>query len=253
MKFTGNFFHIGAGPKDFRSFNIIKKDYPRLWIQDYINKEIKLINVEHGFDDMNYTVEKTYNYKTVTEPLNVFSLHDTCLIIKAYDPAKRLYYLKYNPQQKLSSKEYNLYNYPVDNSLMNKMLVMADEIHPQGNKIVSITSSFNQIDILNMDSPEQNISVTTDKNLVQYQNIVNTDAIQRYYFSMPICNDSLIMVLYNTDKPDNVQIHVIDWDGNPIARLHLDKKITYFNIDFKQKIIYGLHEETEQLYMFSIK
>ncbi|MDR2086599.1 MAG: TolB-like 6-bladed beta-propeller domain-containing protein [Dysgonamonadaceae bacterium] len=256
-QYSGRFFRKGKGPKDFLGFQVIKKEYPCLWIQDYMNKHVKKINIEQGFDDRSFIIEKIYSYKKTVDPFNVFYLSDTCFLIKDYDVNKGLYYLKYNPEKEsISSEEFILYNYPVTYPLMNKMLTLADVLHPRGNKIASITGVFNQIDILNLDNPDKNISVTTNQKPVKYQDVMNTgkEDFQEYYFSYPVCNEQMIFVLYHSqDANKPVQIHVIDWDGNPVAKLHLDKNIRDIHIDFNEKIIYGIEDESERVYKFNIK
>jgi hypothetical protein len=255
-QYLGRFFRKGEGPNDFLGFQIIKKEYPCLWIQDYINKRVKKVNIEKGFDDRSFNVEKIYDYKKIIDPFNVFYLNDTCLLIKDYDVKKGLYYLKYNPEEgSVSEMEYIMYNYPVTYPLMNKMLTLADVLHPCDNKIASITGVFNQIDIVDLDNPDKNISVTTNNGLVNYQDVVNTekDDLQEYYFSYPVCNEQKIFVLYHSvDSKNSVQIRIIDWEGNPVAKLHLDKNIRDIHIDFNQKIIYGIEDESERIYKFDL-
>jgi hypothetical protein len=254
-KFIGNFFHRGKGPNDFLAFTIIKKEYPYLWIKDYVNKHVKKINIEQGFDDRSFTVEKIYDYRKIIDPFNVFYLNDTCLLVKDYDITKGLYYLKYNPQKRsISDEEYIMYNYPVDYPLMNKMFTVADRIHPHRNKIVSITGVFDQIDLLDLDNPEKNTSITTSNKIIKYRYVMNSerDSLPKYYF-YSFCNEQMIFVLYHSHDPNNpVQIHVIDWEGNPVAKLHLDKNIRAIHVDFNQKVLYGIEDERERLYKFDL-
>ncbi|RNC63237.1 hypothetical protein, partial [Proteiniphilum sp. X52] len=67
------------------------------------------------------------------------------------------------------------------------MLTLADAIHPNGNKIVSITEIFDQIEIINLEDISLNISVTTNNHFVNYNHVMNTKEkkLEQYYFDIP--------------------------------------------------------------------
>lgn len=46
--------------------------------------------------------------------------------------------------------------------------------------------------------------------------------------------------------------HVIDWEGNPIIRLHLQRNIRDFSIDFDRKLLYGTEDVSENIYVYDI-
>lgn len=255
QKHIGDFFNKGQGPKDFLSFNIIKKEYPHLWVKDYNNRIVSLLNVSEGFSDKGFEIEKTYSYKTAVDPFNVFYLNDSSLLIKDFEINKGLHYYKYNPiTEEKTGNDLVIYNYPIDYSLMNKMLTLSDALHPNGNKIVSITEIFDQIDIINLDDLSQNISVTTNKHPVNYSRIINTeeDELKHFYFDIPYCNENEIFVLYHSEEKEKTEVHIINWEGEAIAKLLLDKKIRGIDVDRSQKYLYGIEESTEYLYKFDL-
>ena len=257
-EFLSDYFYQGQGPEEFLSFGIIKKQYPYLWVNDYKNKRISLINAEKTFNTELVCIEKVLNYKKVVDPFNVFYLNDTCLLIKDYNSVDReLYYLKYNPKNDSIEADWKfvIYNNPITYELMNKILTLADQIHPDGSKIVSITEKFNQIDIIDLNNPVESFSITTEKNIKNNYFHVNKtldEELNRYYFSGPICTNDKIYVLYNTEKNDQVEVHIIDWKGNPLGILSLDKYLRYINVDEDNKILYGIDDDSEKLYKYDI-
>lgn len=255
-KFIGSFFNKGQGPKDFLAFTIIKKKYPYLWIKDYNNRKVSLLNVTEGFNDGVFQIVKTYSYKKIADPFNVFYLNDTCLLIKDFDVNKGLYYYKYNPiTEKKTGNDYIIYNYPITNLLMNKILTLADAIHPNGDKIVSITEAFDQIDIINLKDTLLNLSVTTNRHIVDYNYVNNTEEekLKQYYFDIPYCNENAIFVLYHSERQEQTEVHIINWSGESIAKLYLDKKIRGMDVDTSQNYLYGVEESTEYVYRFDLK
>jgi hypothetical protein len=72
IEYFGNFFNKGNGQTDFLEFAVIKEDFPYLWINYHLQKQVKKINVKSGFKDNLFSIEKTYGYKKITNPFNVF-------------------------------------------------------------------------------------------------------------------------------------------------------------------------------------
>ena len=215
-----------------------------------------MLNVAEGFNDVSFQIEKTYSYKKAVDPFNVFYLNDTCLLIKDFDINKGLYYYKYNPRtEEKIGNDYIMYNYPLTYPLMNKILTLADAIHPDGDKIVSITEAFDQIDIINLEDALSNISVTTNKHIVDYNYVNNTDReeLKQYYFDIPYCNENAIFVLHYSEQQGQTEVHIINWTGEPIAKLYLDRKIRGMDVDEFQNCLYGIEESTEHLYKFDLR
>ena len=253
--YLGDYFHKGEGPKSFLDFQIIKKRYPYLWIKDSKKKQVSLINTK-GFEDNSFEIEKVYSFSKAIDPFNVFFINDTCLLIKDFDVNKGLYYSKYNPQKEEKiSNDYILYNYPITYPLMNKMLTLSDQVHPDGNKIVSITGIFDQIDIVNLKDSLLNISVTTSNDIIDYHAIKDKEDadLKEYYFSIPFCDENAIFILYRSQKSEQVEVHIIKWNGDPITKLLLNKNIRDITVDNSLNVLYGIEAETEYLYKFNLK
>jgi hypothetical protein len=257
LDFIGNFLFKGHGPNDFGYIDIIKTAYPYFWIQDRLYENVQLINVEDIIKDKHAAAKKVLHYGNIVEPFNAFYINDTCLLIKSFDVNKGLYYVYYNPKNGNLSRKVVMYSYPVTSDILyNKMIPLADCMKPDGSKIVSISGILDQIDILDMHNPEKSISVTTTNHQYSYEYIKNThsDEMKTFYFSYPYCSEELIFALYenkDTKNLNNIELHVIDWEGNPIYKLFLDQRIDIFSMD--SGFMYGISKIEEKLYRYDIR
>jgi hypothetical protein len=258
LDLVGKFLLKGQGPDDFGYIGVIKEEYPHLWVQDRAYKNIQAINVEDLIANKQATGKKI-RYDNIVYPLNAFYVNDTCLLIKSFDINRGLYYFYYNPESGVLSHEITMYNYLITSDILQtKMIALADCMKPDGTKIVSLSGVLDQVDILDMHHPEKNISVTTTNHRYSYEYIKNTrsDDMQTSYFSYPYCSDELIFALYeNNDTKDanNIELHIIDWEGNPVYKLLLDQRIGIFSIDFDNGFMYGISIVEEKLYRYDIK
>jgi hypothetical protein len=258
LDLIGNFLTKGQGPNDFGFIDIIKTAYPYFWIQDRAYENIQLINVEEIIENKQTPAQKVLRYGNIGEIFNAFYINDTCLLIKSFDINKGLYYFYYNPETGILSHEVIMYNYPITNDILyTKMIPLADRMKPDGSKIVSISGIFDQLDILDMYCPEESISVTTTNYKYDYEYIKNThnDEMKTSYFSYPYCSENLIFALYennDTKHANNIELHIIDWEGNPIYKLLLDQRIDAFSIDLDNGFMYGISAVEEKLYRYDI-
>lgn len=259
LDLIGDFLLKGHGPNDFGYIDIIKKEYPYFWVQDRLYENVQLINIEEIIGNKQTTAKKKLRYDNIVEPLNAFYINDTCLLIKSFNVDKGLYYFYYNPQKSILSNEVIMYNYPITSDILyGKMIPLADCMKPDGTKIVSISGILDQIDILDIHYPEKSISVTTTNYQYDYKYIKNvrSDEMKTFYFSYPYCSDKFVFALYENEDvspPHNIELHIIDWDGNPLQKFSLDQRIGFFSIDFDSGYMYGVSEIEEKLYRYNIK
>lgn len=77
-----------------------------------------------------------------------------------------------------------------------------------------------------------------------------------YYINRPYSIGEYIYSLCSlsqTDKHGNSELHVWDWEGNPIACYELGRKISLFAIDEKRGKIYALNNEVEdEFYIYDL-
>jgi hypothetical protein len=56
----------------------------------------------------------------------------------------------------------------------------------------------------------------------------------------------------DTKDSNNIELHIIDWEGNPIYKLFLDQRIEVFSVDFDSGFMYGISKVEEKLYRYDI-
>lgn len=257
-KYIGEYFRMGNAPQEFRSFNVIKKEYPNLWTYDFYEKHVLKFNLEKGMDERSLILEKKYDYQSIPNTFNVFFINDTCLLIKSYNfEEKVLEYISYNPENGTKFETYKTINYPITDEFTFKILSMADNIHPDGSKIVFITGKFNQVDVLDLKNPRKNFSVSTANNFVPYGYIekTNEEELRDYYYSFPYCGDEFVAVLFDVSGDESKsEIHVIDWTGNPLAKMKFEGRFYFitFEIDPVRKLLYGVTKEG-LVYIYDLK
>ncbi|GHV27018.1 hypothetical protein FACS1894176_08480 [Bacteroidia bacterium] len=259
LSFIGNFFYKGAGPNDFGYIDIIKKEYPYIWVQDRMYQNVRMIDLKESILNNQTVIKNEMKYLDVVEPLNAFYVNDTCLLIKSFDTKKGLHYFRYNPVNAQLRHDVSMYNYPITSDILyTKMTPLSDCMKPDGSKIASLSGILDQIDILDITHPQKSISVTTTNHQYDYNYINNTnsDDMQTFYFSYPYCSDNLIFALYknnDTKQKNNIELHIIDWNGNPLYKLLLDREIEFFTIDFDNGFMYGTSPTEERVYRYYIE
>lgn len=55
---------------------------------------------------------------------------------------------------------------------------------------------------------------------------------------------------FDINGMSETDIHIFDWDGNPVYRLKLPFNASYADIDFKNKVLYAIDAEEDRLRMF---
>jgi hypothetical protein len=260
LNFIGDFFCKGQGPEDFVYAFIEHVKSPYIRIEDRPCGLIKIINILETVADMNrqLSIKNTINYLGAFSANQLRSLYvnDTLLWIKTYDRYKeKMLYHKYNPAKQKIIDEMEIYNYPVPVSIQNEMAIFADCIKPDGSKIVSTTAILDQLDIFNLAYPDKSISVTEKKYLLDYEyiKIQKNENLKTFYFSFPRCTENLIYALYRNHENHTVELHIIDWNGNPICKLLPDRKLKDCTIDFDNGFMYGISDVEERIYRYDIR
>jgi hypothetical protein len=71
-------------------------------------------------------------------------------------------------------------------------------------------------------------------------------------------SDDYIFGLYTNKKllelvetPRETEIHIFDWEGNPVAKIYLEDYIGSFAVDIRNKVLYGI-DNLEQIYKYDI-
>jgi hypothetical protein len=75
------------------------------------------------------------------------------------------------------------------------------------------------------------------------------------FYSFSCCSDNLICAAYYSSDVlggNVMEIHIMDWNGNPVCKLILDRKIKDFTVDFDSGFMYAVSLEEERIYRYDI-
>lgn len=243
--FLGNFFSIGNGPNDFRSF-IITNQYldSVITVNDIYNQKLKMIRLPETISKNSAVYHNILEYEGMHEM--VFYI-DSLLWMKNLIDDKITY-----TSSKVSSPIKTLYKEPIGRYDLDNMLLLSDAIKPDGNKIASLSGVLNQIDILSLDSDIGNISVTTSNELVTFKQLQKNKYknVKDYFLSIPRCNDKYIFALHISHDTNKKSLYVIDWNGKGVANYLLDEDIVDFCVDWNRNVIYGI-TSSEEIYKYT--
>ncbi|MDR1339981.1 MAG: TolB-like 6-bladed beta-propeller domain-containing protein [Prevotellaceae bacterium] len=252
MNFTGDFLYKGKGPGEVLSAVFDHVKFPYLWIDDINNRNLKIIDIPETVNDGQASIKSTikYSYDGFADPEKVLYVNDTLLWVKSFDRDREtMSYFKYNPVEKKIRDEIKLYNYPITSDIRyQKMTVLCDCIKPDGSKIVMSTGDLDQLDIIDLAHPGKSISLTQRDHLFDYEYIKYSENMKTFYSGYPSCSDRFIYVLYRS-----YEIHIIDWDGNSVCKLLLDRKLRDCTIDFDSGFMYAVSNTDEKTYRYDIR
>lgn len=254
-KSIGQYFSKGNGPGESLALSVLNQEMDSVaMLQDYIKKQVLTMSLKEVEGFYEATVKKVADYTCFVDPLQVFFYNDSLLLIKSLDIEKGLIYSLYDFKNKNVLKEYVLYNEVLDQSDLNRIMTLADALKPDKSKLVSLTGAFNQIDILDLDNPARNISISIgDENMsLEWLRKHQPDECPDFYISLPRCNDEYIIALHQDVDSKKAEFHVINWEGKALYRLKTDEELRDFNIDWENAVLYGI-SETDEVYVYSLK
>lgn len=111
--------------------------------------------------------------------------------------------------------------------------------HPKKERYVSLYTAY---DVIQVTDSTGNSTFTIGPEKISYKDIKN----EYVTYSRPYTSDDYIFASYIGEEFNQLlsfsfsNIHVFDWEGNPIAKFNLDIPLLNFTIDIESRIIYGL-------------
>jgi hypothetical protein len=262
LNLIGNFFRKGQGPDDFKQPIFSQVRSPYLVIDDWGYRRIKVIDIPESINNIDGRLSTRHTIKysnaEIADPEKVLYASDTLLLIKSYDMYKEtVSYFKYNPVKQKVTDEIIMFNYPITEDIKYKnMTSLLDYIKPDGSKIVTTTGCLDQLDILDIVHPDKSISVTENDYLFDYEYVKSLGEGGKRFYSFSCCSDNLICAAYYSSDVlggNVMEIHIMDWNGNPVCKLILDRQIIDFTVDFDSGFMYAVSLEEERIYRYDIR
>lgn len=250
----GCYFAKGNGPDEFLGFSVLnQKQDSVLLLQDYYQKRISFVAFIHRNEKLECKIKKKADYSQFVDPLQVFCYNDSLLLVKSLNVKEGVSYNIYDYVHKKTIRKIPMYNEPLTQQDLNRMMALADALKPDKTKIVSLTGVFNQIDILDLEEPRNNLSVRFNQSNITVDQLRNNkDDLRDYYISLPRCNDMYVFSLFQHESTEKKEFHVINWEGDALFRLIVNEDLRDFNVDWINGILYGI-TTNDIVYCYNIR
>lgn len=262
----GNYIPQGRGQSElsgisFPLFNQTDTSGAKIFLQDRENLTIKTFNITQSvkagqtiFDN------RTIDIKNLPGLKALYPLNDTLLFLHYfnYKNNKECYALL-NANTLIPLYTDTVYN----NSLSSRGNIFLwntfGSINHNKKRYVTAMQFFNQINIYDYNTRKA-ITIIPYNNQTQLTEVEETLMPEKMeYYEDLISTDTQIWALYaNQNRKDwatkeniSTEIHIFDWEGNPIKKLILPQKINKIALDEEQNLLYGM-TSSEQVYKYPI-
>jgi len=264
-KFVGRFIQRGRGPNEFKNLSYLDEyslqDNERwLYMSDNNLKRIIKFNLSCYLQSGSTQVELLHQYDD-KQIGRTHIINDSTFLAYMFEQNKnglRVFYRRYSTsgmQEEMNFTKKNIKNFEEFDKLWG-----GEQLNQDKTMIVRAMTRMNRIHIFNLNNPKSNITlipkgqhhISLDELLQQppsqaivyYQYVKTT---QNYIFAL--FHNQLLVEL--DQKPQKVEMHVFDWNGKPIYKLHFDEHIVGFCIDTTRKVMYAFDSE-ENVYQYDL-
>lgn len=230
-----------------------KEGKTHLLINDVSNARLVSVDLESSLSGQSLKISDIY--KTLTPAPNSFLGKDSIMYIERMTDTnyEMIRYDMKNREQKTEE----LYSTPVDRPFSFYKSVWRK--HPEKEILVAAMHSINQ---MNMIFPEDHgrKALVIGERTVEYYDAIDRDTgleNRTYYCDMAVSNDRIYGLWMDQpyddayEKPQQQEIHVFDWHGNPIQKFIVNEYITKFTVDNREKYLYGI-DPNEAIYRYDI-
>lgn len=247
-------FRIGNGPKEFGFARYIGQNWRdengdlKLLINDVGKLKVCVVNYDKLLNgDMDFH-EKIADFPAMSF-FNPFRLDDKRIMFNESNALdKRVYQSIYDIEKEKIVKKYPITNYDFDMRIGGRGQSLFT-INREGTKIVMAGSLLNQIAIFDIESGKSVIFSTNEKleNWEYFSKGEWDDMPFAYYF--PVSTKDYIMVPTTGDESE---IHILDWNGNPVLKIITPYGSLSIDYDESNNILYAITRD-EELYKIDLK
>lgn len=260
LSFIGSFGNRGKGPNEYMSaqfygqYTIDNKGI-NVWIMDGNSRKLHLINVEESLKTNNSTqpIKEKFLTRNTGFERSVFYINDSLIIGSSQSSNGHLYlynpildeikWTKFYPELETENEE-----------TFGLLWLDMNSLKPDGSKIACAFYSFNRIDIYSTDGKfEFSVTYNPDNlpEIIPKEELVDSDQNKVFYLDVYSTNN-YIYALYCNSTSDNLynsdfksEIHVFNWNGDPVSIYRSDIAFDRIVVDEKNKIIIGGHYITD--------
>lgn len=188
------------------------------------------------------------------EKIPCFALSDDLLLYRDYNPDDgSVNLMKSDNSWKTPILVKNIYKHITSDDYGK--LAHSLYYNKKNRKVCVVPCYVDQIQIIDLEGKDDMILSTAKSN--DWQTIRRQDFSEStvFYASTRITDDYLFALYANRkiaemgNIPDEVEIHVFNWDGDAVAKLRFEDNITSFAVDMKNRVLYGV-DDSERLYAY---
>lgn len=255
-KFTkklSEFGNFGRARNDFYNNFFLHNHYKDsnnntiIWISDDTQGKIKAINLNKSIEKSRVVIDRELDIPTAT-PMATLVANDSILVSLDLVQSNINMITQNTKSNKILSTE-TFYQTNATGNTQTAFLGMWT-ITPDGQKIINCMSSFNQINMCDINGKNRK-SVSYKDAPLGIENVLNSNNIPKYYYyGCVICDSKYIYAIYHDvdyldiGKPEkNSQLHVFDYEFNAIKLINLDKNIQTITFGDNPNSIYGICAE----------
>lgn len=262
----GNYIPKGRGASElpdisFPIFCQYDADEAKIFLQDRGNSLIKTFNITQSVKAQKTIFDnEDINIKFLPGLKAIFPIDDSLFFVHYfnYKNEKECYTLM-NMNSHVAIYEDTIYTDKLSRTGNIFLWNTFSRMKPDKTQYATAMQFFNQINIYNVGAQKALAIVPYEKitTLKDAEETIMPEKME--YYSDLIGTDSQIWALYaNQNRKDwatkeglSTEIHVLDWEGNPLMKLIIPQKIAKIALDEEQKLLYGM-TLSEQVFRYNV-
>ncbi len=217
-------------------------------VNDAVSCAMKIVDLEKTLKEGKCVVDRII--PTGSRVLNSFYIDSTNIVYEQEIRGNfRIKVMDY--QADTLKKKLDLYE-PVEDAFQEYYSDI--KISPDRKKLVFGMLRMNQINFLSLETFER-------KSVSMYRNAVRQNKLENeawLYYGRPTADDQYVYLVYwdqstedSNEVPNPMEIHVFDWDGNPVKKLKVQEYIDRVFIDSAPGYLYGYDTE-DNIYRYKL-
>lgn len=230
-------------------------------LYDFHNRNLIDFNLTKSIDLKTPVFKKSNNIETISGIYKVHQLDDEFLFVDYLNVEDLTqHYARYQLSSNELTDDFEALTSGLSDPSLSYLLATSTSFNSQQKKYVGAMKFIDQINFYEIDDPQKSKSYSVNKNRTKMLEVEGTPMPDKMEYYVDLRSDSsFIYGLYANqnrkdwalnEKPGVIQ--VFDWNGNPICELKTNEKLLYFDIDSKNKKLYGMTIE-EDLFVYDLK
>lgn len=264
-KFIGRFLQNGRGPNEFTNLaywdeDILLNNERWLYMSDINLKKTIKFNLTNYLKTGGIHIETLNQHKDLQMKTHI--INDSTFLAYMFTQNRndvRVFYRKYfstsDKQEEVNLTVKNINDFDEFNKLGGP-----EQIREDKKKMAKAMTFLNLIYIFDLEEPKNNLTLSPKgQRHVSLRELVQTGSRQNTMFYLDVrTTQEYIFALFLNQileewqrKPIDIEIHVFDWNGTPLYKLHIDEHLVNFCIDPVEKVMYAFDHE-ENIYQYDL-